>query len=95
MSLTPPDEAPAEWPEWFQRVEDPDGAVWRVRTVDLLRAPGQFAPAEARAVAENMGRFLTTIEWPDGGQRAVYTEDEEEAEAYHRRVVRRILAGQL
>lgn len=90
-----PNEEPADWPHWFQKVEDPDGQVWRVKTVDLIAAPGQLAPAEARTIAANMGRFLTTIEWPDGALRSVYTDDEEEAEAYHRRAVRRIRAGEL
>jgi hypothetical protein len=90
-----PADEPADWPEWRQRLYDAAGGLWKVRTVDLLLAPGQFALAEARTIAQNLGRYQTTIEWPDGALRTVYTEDEEAAEAYHRRAVRRILAGEL
>lgn len=86
---------PAGWPAWVERVYDPAGGRWQVKTVDLLKAPGQFAPAEARTLALNMGRYRTTIERPDGGLRAVYLSEQDEAEAYHRRTVRRIRAGAL
>ena len=76
-------------------VNDPDGGLWKIKTVDLLTAPGQFAMAEARVLAQNMGRYQTTIEHPDGGLRTVYLSEQDEAEDYHRRTVRRILAGQL
>jgi S-methylmethionine-dependent homocysteine/selenocysteine methylase len=88
-------EEPAGWPDWSQRVSDPAGGLWKVRTVDLLRAATQFVPAEARTIAATMGRYQTTIERPDGGSRTVYTAETDEAEAYHRRTVRRILGGQL
>ncbi len=88
-------DAPADWPEWFQRVYDPDGGRWQIKTVDLLAAPGQFAPAEARTLALNMGRYRTTVERPDGGLRTVYLGERDEAEEYHRRTVRRIRAGEL
>jgi hypothetical protein len=89
-----PDEQPAGWPEWVQRVADPDDGLWKVRTVDLLEAPGQFVIAEARVLAQNMGRYQTTIEGPSGGSRTVYLAEKDEAEEYHRRTVRRIIAGQ-
>lgn len=88
-------DAPPDWPDWRQRVADPDGGTWRVRTIDLLEAPGQFTRAEARTLAENMGRYRTTIERPDSGLRTVYLHERDEAEQYHRRTVRRISAGQL
>jgi hypothetical protein len=91
--LTSADE-PARWPEWVQRVADPDGGLWKVRTADLLEAPGQFVVAEARVLAQNMGRYQTTIEGPEGGSRTIYLSEKDEAEEYHRRTVRRILAGQ-
>jgi len=89
-----PADAPTGWPEWVQRVADPDGGLWKVKTVDLLEAPGQFVMAEARVLAQNMGRYQTTIERPDGGSRTVYLSEKDEAEEYHRRTIRRILAGQ-
>lgn len=94
-SAPSPADGPAGWPEWVQRVADPDGGPWKIKTVDLLEAPGQFVLAEARVLAQNMGRFQTTIERPDGGLRTVYLPEKDEAEAYHRRTVRRVLAGQM
>jgi hypothetical protein len=90
----PPADEPG-WPEWIQRVTDPAGGLWKVRTVDLLEAPGQFVPAEARVLAQNMGRYQTIVERPDGGSRTIYVHERDEAEEYHRRTVRRIVAGQL
>jgi hypothetical protein len=90
-----PEEEPARWPDWDQRVDDPAGGRWRVRTVDLLAAPGQFAPAEARTIAANMGRYQTTVERPDGGLRTVYIFERDEAEEYHRRTVARARQGRL
>jgi hypothetical protein len=91
--FSPADE-PAGWPEWAQRVTDPDGGLWKVKTVDLLEAPGQFVITEARVLAQNMGRYQTTIEGPAGGSRTVYLAEKDEAEEYHRRTIRRIIAGQ-
>jgi hypothetical protein len=90
-----PADAPAGWPEWVQRISDPGGGLWKIKTVDLLTSPGQFVMAEARVLAQNMGRYQTTIERPDGGLRTVHLHEQDEAEEYHRRTVRRILAGQL
>jgi hypothetical protein len=90
-----PEEEPAGWPEWVQLVIDPRGQRWRIKTVDLLEASSQFAPVEARTLAENVGRYQTTVERPEGALRSVYLFERDEAEAYHRRTVRRARLGEL
>jgi hypothetical protein len=90
------DEPPPEWPLWEQRVEAPDGRVWRVRTVDVLEAPGQLHPRLAKTVAETKGRFRTTVISPRGAlAKDVYVPDRDQAVAYHRRVARQIREGLL
>ncbi len=91
-----PTEPPPEWPHWEQRVEDPDGRIWRIRTVDVLEAPGQLHPGLAKTVAETKGRFRTTVISPQGAMaKDVYVPDRDQAVEYHRRMVREAHEGRL
>jgi hypothetical protein len=91
-----PDEPPPEWPIWEQRIDDPDGRRWRVRTIDVLEAPGQIHPRLAKTLAETKGRFRTTVISPRGGRaKDIYVPDRDQAIAYHRRMVRAVREGQL
>ena len=89
-------EPPPDWPLWEQRVKAPDGRLWRVRTVDVLEAPGQLHPRLAKTVAETKGRFRTTVLSPRGAlAKDVYVPDRDQAVAYHRRMAREIREGKL
>lgn len=91
-----PTEPPPEWPHWEQRVADPEGRIWRIRTIDVLEAPGQLHPRLAKTVAETKGRFRTTVISPRGSLvKDVYVPDRDQAVEYHRRMVREARAGRL
>lgn len=90
------DEPPPVWPLWEQRIEDPSGKRWRVRTVDVLESPGQLHPRLAKTVAETKGRFRTTVISPNGSlAKDTYVPDRDQAVAYHRRLVRLVRSGEL
>lgn len=91
-----PTEPPPDWPNWNQRVRDPDGRVWRIRTIDVLEAPGQIHPRLAKTVAETKGRFRTTVISPRGGlAKDVYVPERDQAVEYHRRMARAAREGHL
>jgi hypothetical protein len=81
---------------WETDVEHPSGGVWRVRTVDLQREPLQMPPEMIKVLIGNMGRFMTTVYGPDGGQyRMTYSPSRGEAEEFHNRSVERVRAGRM
>jgi hypothetical protein len=93
---TSPLDSPPEWPLWEQRIGDPDGRLWKVRTMDVLEAPGQIHPRLAKTLAETKGRFRTTVISPRGALiKDVYIPDRDQAIAYHRRMVHQAHEGLL